>query len=131
MNLRIETQDLIGSCPIWNAEFMRAGNYRTPLHRRIFEFRKRWSWEVLTVCAPVKMNRIPPRDLHTSLQCLSHWRCQSQILWRVVGPPELLSDLRGNNGGNQLPWSQSLSIKEVVASAPLKLYLCQHEIRGD
>jgi hypothetical protein len=130
MNLRVETPDLIRSCPIWNAGYLRAEDDPAPLYRRIFGLRERWSREVVTVSTPFDINGILSRDLHTSLQCLSYWRCQSKAFWKVVGPPELLNDLRGTNRGKVLQWSHGLSVEEVVASAPLQFYLCQHEITG-
>jgi hypothetical protein len=129
MILKVETEDLIDSCPIWRADYERLGNNPTPFYRRIFRLRERWSHELVTIGAPI--NRLPVCDLQTSLQSMASHMCQSEAFWKVLGPPALLVDLRGSNDGKHLPWSCGRSIEEISESFPLELYLCQHEIRGD
>ena len=131
MILKVETEDLVDSCPIWRADYERLGNNPTPFYRRIFQLRERWSHQRVAIGAPVEISKLTGLDLQTSIQRLAFCRCRSEAFWKVVGPPALLADLRGNNEGKQLPWSSRWSVDEIAESAPLELYLCQHEIRGD
>ncbi|MGD0571144.1 MAG: hypothetical protein ABSA78_22330 [Candidatus Sulfotelmatobacter sp.] len=72
-----------------------------------------------------------PLYLHTLWEFLSYWRCRSTVHWQVIGPPELLDELRGTNGGHPLPWNRDASLEQIAASHPMSLFLCQHEIGGD
>jgi len=61
------------------------------------------------------------------LQTEFHFECLSTVFWRVIGPPDLLEDLRGKHRGKDVPFSP----EAFVAAMPMSLFLCQHEIRGD
>jgi len=128
--IAIETLDLLRACPIWRKQAS-----DTPFLQRILSLREHWSYRTLLISAPLGRREILAgaddvgSDLHSSIQLLSYWRCRTEVLWRVIGPGALLADLRGNNGGEALPWSRS--DEDCAAAAPLALFLCQHEIRGD
>jgi hypothetical protein len=85
----------------------------------------------LLIAAPRWKDEIRPLDLHSQLEFLWYWKCRSTVHWQVIGPPELLDDLKGTNGGHQLPWNCGAALEEIAASHPMSLFLCQHEICGD
>jgi hypothetical protein len=131
--VQVESMNLLDACPIWRSEFSRCtkNSLSTPFLEYVFDLRKRWSHRVLTVAAPIdhwlwmgQRGEYEPRvNLLSTLQGLAYWQCRTDMLWRVIGPQELVGDLRwvephlaGWNGGS---------------AHPLELHLCQHEIRGD
>jgi hypothetical protein len=128
-SVQVETLDLLHACPIWHADYLSCGGAPAVFWRRVFRLRERWSHRTVVIAAPCDRNEILAADWHTSWQLLAYSQCRTTVLWRAVGPPELLADLRGNNSGRPLPWHRSN--EEVAEAAPLSLFLCQHEIRGD
>jgi hypothetical protein len=48
----------------------------------------------LLIAAPRWKDEIRPLDLHSQLEFLWYWKCRSTVHWQVIGPPELLDDLK-------------------------------------
>jgi hypothetical protein len=120
---RIETLDLVHSCPIWSHD----EPYRQPpFMRHLFDVRQRWSFKTLEIAPPISHWAFHAKsynfhaDLHSSTLGLLYWKCRSEWFWRIVGPKELMDDLI---------WID----REVVGGRvhALSFHLCQHEIRGD
>jgi len=131
--INVETLDLL-ACPSWRWELDRLRSSREPFFRRVLRIRERWSYRVVSVRRPFDPAGCRWPDFHNQYRMLSYWRCASTVFWEVVGPDELMSTLRGSNDGKCLSWVNANGgyfATSAVESDPWKLYLCQHEIRGD
>jgi hypothetical protein len=119
------TLDLVHACPIWHAESVRLATIPSELPaRRVFgrflDIRRRWSFQRVTVSAPLGKNcRIDGEDLQMLWQNMSYLRCRSEVHWKVIGPPPLMIEMDGD------PWDKCSEAQAI------SMFLCQHEIRGD
>ena len=129
--ISVETQDLL-ACPSWRWQLDQLQSSQQPFFRRVLRIRERWSYRVVSVRRPLNPSGFRWPDFHNQYRMLSYWRCKSTVFWEVVGPDELMATLRGSNDGRCLPWvNGGYFDASVVESDPWKIYLCQHEIRGN
>jgi hypothetical protein len=122
MLLKVETKNLVSSCPSWEDDYRRmvANPQRVCanlIYGRIFEIRRRWSYKTLWVYPPSA--HPSGSDLHSLLHQGGEVMCGSHSFWLVAGPPTILQEMGGDPNDKRV-WLR-----------PVQMYLCQHEIQGD
>jgi len=131
--LWVKAEDLIHSCPIWHCDYLRIGETGSQFRCRTFAMRKRWSHKMLLINPPISVKDLPVDDCHTLMQRLAYGLCRSTVFWEVVGPAEFLCDpvVFGPSPGPRLVAGGAFAHDEILARHSFRLFLCQHEIRGD
>lgn len=94
------TADLTTACPVGSG--VHCYGVRDA---EMMEFRRRWSHRRVLVAPPKE----PDAGYH-----LMVWACDTDLLWRIVGPPEFMAELETARG-----------------LTGIRMHLCRHEIVGD
>jgi len=131
-NIWVETEDLVQPCPIFDSDLRRVGK-SGQLFGRVFAMRERWSHKRVLVAPPITIDQLPVKDCHTLLQRPAYWMCRSVVFWKVIGPTEFLvdPDVYGPGPGRRLGMGGAFVHPEILDRHSFRLFLCQHEIRGD
>ena len=122
----VETMDLMRSCPTWSC----TAPEPYPLRRSMRVFRERWSHRKVIVAAPIRP------DYGNAMVAIAYWDCRAELaefldlVWRVIGPPEFLQELRIAASGPP-EFLEALPASMRSGRRPTSLFLCRHEFRGD